>query len=197
MDFVEEETLLQYHGRQLGVLIDRTPKCHPEMAGEGIEYNWGCAKGFYRRLPTTRKKTKAKFRESVQKSISRNIMTTERQRMFSRRARQYMLAYNAIDNNNDANEANTAANGGEPAANEDKKTTFVLIESIIKNYKHTYKTHRSVTDSDTGYINKVVSAMKMASFMHQQHNNNNNNSSNNNSSNENGAAERCGSASSG
>jgi len=50
MDFVEEETLLQYHGRQLGVIIDRTPKCHPEMAGEGIEYNCGCAKGFYRRL---------------------------------------------------------------------------------------------------------------------------------------------------
>jgi hypothetical protein len=45
MDFIEEETLLQYHGRQLGVVIDRTPKCHPEMAGEGIEYNWGCAKG--------------------------------------------------------------------------------------------------------------------------------------------------------
>jgi hypothetical protein len=167
MDFVEEETLLQYHGRQLGVIIDRTPKCHPEMAGEGIEYNWGCAKGFYRRLPITEKRTKNKFRESVKKSISRDIMTIERQRMFSRRARQYMLAYNAIDNNNDANEANTAANTGEAPA-EDKKTTFALIESIIKNYKHTYKTHRSVADSDTGYINKVVSAMKMASFMHEQ-----------------------------
>ena len=145
MDFVEEETLLQYHGQQLGVIIDRTPKCHPEMAGEGIEYNWGCAKGFYRRLPITGKKTKAKFRESVQKSISRNIMTTERQRMFSRRARQYMLAYNAIDNNNDANEANTAANGGEPAANEDKKTTFALIESIVKNYKHTWISEQRIT----------------------------------------------------
>jgi hypothetical protein len=41
MDFNEEETLLQYHGRWLGVILDRTPKCHPEMAGEGIEYNWG------------------------------------------------------------------------------------------------------------------------------------------------------------
>jgi hypothetical protein len=50
MDFIEEETLLQYHGRQLGVIIDRTPKCHPEMAGEGIEYNWGC--GGVRRAST-------------------------------------------------------------------------------------------------------------------------------------------------
>jgi hypothetical protein len=169
MDFIEEETLLQYHGRQLGVTIDRTPKCHPEMAGEGIEYNWGCAKGYYRRLPI--KRTKNKFRESLKKCISRDIMTTERQRMFSCRARQYMLAYSAIDNNNDAaNEPTTAANGGEPAKNDDKKTTFALIESISKTYKHTYKTHRSVADLDTGYINQVVSAMKMASFIsqHQQ-----------------------------
>jgi hypothetical protein len=170
IDFIEEETLLQYHGRQLGVTIDRTPKCHPEMAGEGIEYNWGCAKGYYRRLPITEKRTKNKFRESVKKSISRDIMTIERQRMFSRRARQYMLAYHAIDNNKDeSNEPRTAENG-EPAANEDKKTTFALIESVIKTYKHTYKTHRSVADSDTGYINQVVSAMKMAAFIsqHQQ-----------------------------
>jgi hypothetical protein len=175
MDFIEEETLLQYHGRQLGVTIDRTPKCHPEMAGEGIEYNWGCAKGYYRRLPITEKRTKNKFRESVKKSISRDIMTIERQRMFSRRARQYMLAYHAIDNtdnnnnnnNNESNQAITAATAGETRTNEDNKTTFALIESIIKTYKHTYKTHRSVADSDTGYINKVVSAMNMASYMHE------------------------------
>jgi hypothetical protein len=37
-DFQDEETLLQYHGRMLGVKVDQTPKCHPEMAGEGIEY---------------------------------------------------------------------------------------------------------------------------------------------------------------
>ena len=44
VDFAEEETLLQYHGRFLGVIVDRTPKCHPEIAGEGIEYDWAAAK---------------------------------------------------------------------------------------------------------------------------------------------------------
>ena len=148
------------------------------MAGEGIEYNWGCAKGYYHRLPIREKRTKNKFRESVKKSISREIMTIERQRMFSCRARQYMLAYHAIDNssgnnnnnnnNNEPNEAITAATTGGNRTNEEKKTTFALIETIIKNYKHTYKTHRSVADSDTGYINEVVSAMKMASYMQEQ-----------------------------
>jgi hypothetical protein len=133
MDFVEEETLLQYHGRQLGVIIDRTPKCHPEMAGEGIEYNWGCAKGFYRCLPITEKRTKNKFCESVKISLSRNIMTTERQQMFSCRVRQYRLAYSAIDNNNDAaNEPTTAANGGDSAKNDNKKPHLLSLKASSK-----------------------------------------------------------------
>ena len=46
LDFEEEETLLQSMGRGMGVLVDRTPKCHCEMAGEGIEYSCGCQKQF-------------------------------------------------------------------------------------------------------------------------------------------------------
>jgi hypothetical protein len=42
-DFLHELTLLQYYGQKLGVQVDRTPKCHPEMAGEGIEYLWALA----------------------------------------------------------------------------------------------------------------------------------------------------------
>jgi hypothetical protein len=37
MDFEEEETLLQSMGREMGISVDRTPKCHCELAGEGIE----------------------------------------------------------------------------------------------------------------------------------------------------------------
>jgi hypothetical protein len=75
-DFIEEETLLQYHGRLLKVKVVRTPKYHPEIAGEGIEYDWGCGKGFDRRLPLCAKKTKIKFRESVKKSLDMNKVLT-------------------------------------------------------------------------------------------------------------------------
>ncbi len=47
-DFEEEESILQSMGRKLGVLVDHTPKCHCELAGEGIEYAWGCSKIYYR-----------------------------------------------------------------------------------------------------------------------------------------------------
>jgi hypothetical protein len=37
-DFEEEETMLQSMGREMNILVDRSPKCHCECAGEGIEY---------------------------------------------------------------------------------------------------------------------------------------------------------------
>lgn len=48
-DFVNEPTMLKYIGvEKLGILVDRTPKCTPELTGEGIEYCWTCGKGWYR-----------------------------------------------------------------------------------------------------------------------------------------------------
>jgi hypothetical protein len=43
-DFEEEESLLQANGRKMGVLVDRLPKCHCQLAGEGIEFTWRCLK---------------------------------------------------------------------------------------------------------------------------------------------------------
>jgi hypothetical protein len=54
-DFQDEETLLQYHGKMLGVKVNQTPKCHPGMAGEGIEYSWVAAIVFYCCLPLSEK----------------------------------------------------------------------------------------------------------------------------------------------
>jgi hypothetical protein len=81
------------------VKIDRTPKCHPEMADEGIEYDWAATTGFYCRLSLSEKRSKAKFRESVTRCLeTQEVLTIERQRMFSRRACEYMVAYHALDN---------------------------------------------------------------------------------------------------
>ena len=39
-DFVNEETLLQCNAEMIGATVDLTPKCHPEVTGEGIEHMW-------------------------------------------------------------------------------------------------------------------------------------------------------------
>jgi hypothetical protein len=128
-DFIEEETLLQYHGRLLEVKVVRTPKCHPEIAGEGIEYDWGCGKGFYRRLPLSAKKTKIKFRESVKKSLDMNkVLTIRRRRLFSKRAREYMVAYSILDNNNSEEEVdkNNSDDNGKQEETKPQMTAYLI-----------------------------------------------------------------------
>jgi aminoglycoside phosphotransferase family enzyme len=43
-DFIEKESLLQSNGQKMGIIIDWTPKCHCDLAVEGVEYSWVCAK---------------------------------------------------------------------------------------------------------------------------------------------------------
>jgi hypothetical protein len=153
IDFINEETLLQYHGKTLGVLVDRSPKCHPEVAGEGIEYSWGCAKGKYRRLPIDAKRKKGNFRNSVRECLDRtNVLTIERQRMFSKRARQYMLAYHAIE----VSKEKRALGGATESNDNNIEMSAYLVEKIIK----MYKSHRGATDFDSAYIDAIVNDMK-------------------------------------
>lgn len=138
--------MLQWNGMKLGVIIDRTPKCHPEMAGEGIEYTWGCSKLFYRRLPILEKKKKEKFISSVRKSLNtENVLTIDRVRRFARKARTYIVNYNILDNKLKVKSS---------------QKTFDLIEGMRKQHK----THRSVFDFVYKYINNSLKEEKTASI---------------------------------
>jgi hypothetical protein len=152
-DFIQEETLLQHHGRLLGVKVERTPKCHPEIAGEGIEHDWGCAKGVNRRLPMSEKRTKKKFGESVQKAMdSTEALTIDKmRRLFSKRARECMLAHDILDNEKMGSLESADVD-------DDKKPdmTAHLTEKIVKQHK----SHRSAADFDAGFINRIVDKIR-------------------------------------
>ena len=141
-DFVEEETLLQHHARNIGVEILRSPKCHPETAGEGVEYHWGAAKGMYRRLPIKEKRGKENFKRSVRKCLSEEQLTMRLARCFSRRARAYIVAYKYLDDKEQDN--NTPA------------ISAYLIEKVVKKFK----THRCASDFDGCFIDEVVREMR-------------------------------------
>ena len=47
-DVLNEEGMLQHIAKRIGVEVLLTPKCHAELAGEGVEYVWGGATGEYR-----------------------------------------------------------------------------------------------------------------------------------------------------
>ena len=139
-DFLGEKTSLMYLGERLGVEVDRSTKCHPELAGEGIEYSWGRAKSVYRRAKLADKKGKENFRRLVADCLSseqvagKGALTPEMIRKFSRRARQYILAYFFIEHKMNIEEEG-------------------LHEINIEGIKKEFKTHRSAIDFDEKFIN--------------------------------------------
>jgi hypothetical protein len=66
---------------------------------KGLNNSWACTKNKYRQLPIKDKKGKDTFLKSVRKCISRENVATKIVRMASRRARQYLIAYKALEAN--------------------------------------------------------------------------------------------------
>ncbi len=140
-DFINEESMLQYYGRMMGITIDRTPKCHCELAGEGIEYSWAASKNKYRRFPLSQKKGKDKFQKLVSECLSREVVMTELVRAFSRWARQYICAYHAL---------HEQQKSSSDAATEE--ITAPLIEKLVKKIK----THHALIDFDNKFVTATV-----------------------------------------
>jgi hypothetical protein len=93
-DFLNELTQLQYIGSLMDVYIDCSPKFHPEIAGEGIEFCWGLSKNTYMLYPIKDKQKKAVFKNSVRKCQCRNeILTTKRIHSFGKSVHSYMDTY--------------------------------------------------------------------------------------------------------
>jgi hypothetical protein len=162
VDFIEEETLLQCHGRLLGVKAERTPKCHPEIAGEGVEHDWGCSKNVYRRMPIAEKRTKKKFIESVRKAMDLDlVLAIERRRLFSKRAREHMLACSILDNDG---EMGSSQEGADVEDEKKPHMTAHLIEKIVKQCK----SHRSALDFDMGFVDRVVDKMRQQQISNDQ-----------------------------
>ena len=150
-DFQEQETLLQYHARLLGCEVVRTPKCHPEIAGEGIEYDWGGSKLWYRSVSLQSKKRKKDFLNLVDRSLSKEVLSLERTRSYCKRARDYMLTYLSLMTHK------------EDTASRRIEMSDLLINKCVKMMK-TSKTHRNVLDSDTRFLSDVlVKTIKMVS----------------------------------
>ncbi|KAI2504134.1 hypothetical protein MHU86_10334 [Fragilaria crotonensis] len=144
-DFEGQETMLQLKATEMGVFMDRTPKCHCELAGEGIEYAWGCAKNHYRRQPLKDKRGKDNFRRTVRACFSRNVVTTERVRLFSQRARAYMQAYHKIRHKQLTNSATMDSGIDDDSASPGK------VEKVLKEFK----THRCAMDFDSSFCKAV------------------------------------------
>ena len=99
-DFKGEQTRLEYFAEKLGVHIGYSPKYHPEIAGEGIEFCWALSKSWYRKQPLREKRKKNKFENLVQQSMdTKTVLDKDHVRSCARRARCYILAYFCVNEN--------------------------------------------------------------------------------------------------
>ena len=131
-DFKNEKTQLMYILDLLGVQLILTPKCHPEIAGRGVEYAWGYSKMRFR--SDFNDAIAANLKRNVMKSLDREVvLTVGRVRKFARKAREYKLTYALLFHLSD---------GGNGSAAKDR------IEHLTK----AFKAHRSALDTDYAFI---------------------------------------------
>ena len=117
----------------MNITVDRTPKCHPEVAGEGIEYSWAHAKIYLRNIPLKDRKQYGHFKRHVHLSLSPSDgskLSQTRVAKFSARSRDYIAAYFSL-------------------ANESHDTFTALSKEDIEKMRKKYRCHRCVLDIET------------------------------------------------
>ena len=115
-DFLNEVSALESLLLARGHRLIMSPKGHCELAGSGIEYDWGKMKMFFRRHNRLKRQ---EFNNLILSSMSREALPLETSRKFARKARAYRRAYReGVDN------------------------ALTSIENMVK----TFKTHRNAID---------------------------------------------------
>jgi hypothetical protein len=143
-DFQKEKSAMEFLAEKLSLLhgikveLLTSTKYHCEVAGEGIEYDWGYAKKTYRRIPLSDKKGKEKFVHCVKESL--RSVSIGLARKFSAKARRYMLTYQVFDNAGDY---------------EDFQSKGLSYQEIEKHVTAKMKAHRSSADQECRYISQV------------------------------------------
>jgi hypothetical protein len=115
----------------LGAFIRLTPKCHPEIAGRGIEHAWGHAKLRFRR--GVNHAVADHLENNVKAALSCEVLTINRIRKFARKARDHKLTCSYLVALADGEDA-SAAKG--------------RIEHLTKLFKQ----HRSALDANHKFI---------------------------------------------
>jgi len=164
-DFATERSQMQWIAERIGVRVVMTPKAHPELAGQGIEYSWGYAKLCFRKINTARS-AKEKAQQLVANvlaatsTVGAQSLNIERVRKFVRKARDYKVVYREHFKalqlmEEEAQDATT--NGAETAAEKEERTQkikafrkhhYVKIEKQVRHVK----AHRAAVDIDTKFI---------------------------------------------
>ncbi|KAJ1427294.1 hypothetical protein B484DRAFT_396149 [Ochromonadaceae sp. CCMP2298] len=94
VDFKTETTALQELLESRGHILVTSVKCHPELAGCGIEYSWGKSKLEFRKKNNCTGKKRCNLKDRVASSLDiGSVLPLERIWKFERRTRDYKNVY--------------------------------------------------------------------------------------------------------
>ena len=132
-DFANEKSALQKLVESRGHILLIGVKCHPEIAGCGVEYSWGKSKYHYRGHHTV---NKGDFKKEMQDSLSLEVLPLERIWKYDSRAQSYRTMYLELAE---------SIERGEIIQDE---ITWDLLEKMRK----TSKTHRNIGEQERAFI---------------------------------------------
>ena len=139
-DFKNELTQLAFILKQKNILLRLTPKCHPEIAGVGIEYDSEYGKLRFRQHFNDI--VAANLRQNVCKTLcNKEVLIMERTLKFARKAKKYKMTYMYL----------IIASKRVSQNEKFKSESLEKIEKILKMFKQ----HRSALDQDYCFIRKA------------------------------------------
>jgi hypothetical protein len=134
-DFRGEKSALSELIESRGHILLLSVKCHPEMAGCGIEFCWGMSKRVFRKNNQIGKLETKDLLEKIEKSLSDGVLGLKRIWEFERRTRTYMRMYRDIGLNNCID-----------------KLSYKGLEDQMK----TYKTHRNIEETESQFLKNFL-----------------------------------------
>ena len=135
---MKEKGALQEIVESRGHILILSPKCHPELAGCGIEYSWGKSKQYFRR--TANDMIASNLHSNIVKSMQLNVLPIERIWKFERRSRDYRRMYRDV--------AKEIAEG----IIHQKDISYEGLEKMQKKYK----VHRDIGVIERHYLKSPV-----------------------------------------
>ncbi len=147
----KEETMLQLMATLMHIQVDQSPKCHCEVAGNGIKNTWACNKNHHWCFLLEQKHGKEKIMNIVRLCMTREGLTREKVQKNAKRVRRYILGYNLLwkikqgiiqssDSQEDLSRENKLA------------VTPSKLEQMVKKFK----AHRCAMDFDHSFIKAIV-----------------------------------------
>ena len=139
-DFAQEETLLEELCHSFGAICLLSPKCHPELAGVGVEYCIGFSKMQFRRKHNDT--LNAHLHDNTITSIK--AVTIDRVWKFARRARDYLHVYQSLMVDGVIDSDGFIDLTGE------EKMSYEKLENMRKHCK----THRNIHHLELNFLKK-------------------------------------------